>query len=344
MIPAAASPAAPRVSRSSGALTAVCGIAFGIAAAFVDAAPDTPGSSHAPSSATAPSSSPAPSAAAATSSAPVPYLGPIVVRDDVHREITLAHSPRRIISLLPPLTETVCALGECGRLVATDRYSDWPESVKALPKTGGLDDPLIEAIVRLHPDLVLLSSSQRITGRLRELGIESFALDTQTYAHVSHAITLIGTILEVPARAAALNRRIDEEVREIGEQAIAQRRGPPPAVYFEVDPGPYAAGPESFIGELLARLGTRNIVEADLGPFPKHNPEYVARRNPDVIFVSPADAPHLADRPGWSQIRAVREQRLCSFPPQVHDTIVHGGPRLPEGMRAIAACLARVAP
>jgi iron complex transport system substrate-binding protein len=91
-------------------------------------------------------------------------------------------------------------------------------------------------------------------------------------------------------------------------------------------------------------LGARNIVEADLGPFPKLNPEYVVRRNPDVIFVSPADAAHLADRPGWDQIRAVREKRLCSFPPEVRDTIVHGGPRIADGMRAIADCLARVSP
>jgi iron complex transport system substrate-binding protein len=296
-----------RVGRIVGALTAFCGLTVGIAAA-------------------------------------PPSTGPIVIRDDVHREVTLAHSPQRIISLLPPLTETVCALGECGRLVATDRYSNWPESVKGLPKTGGLDDPLIEAIVRLHPDLVLLSSSQRITGRLRELGIESIALDTQTYAHISHVITVIGTILAVPERAAELNRRIDDEVREIGEQAIARRRGPPPTVYYEVDPGPYAAGPQSFIGELLARLGARNVVDSDLGPFPKLNPEYVVRRNPDVIFVSPADAVHLADRPGWDQIRAVREKRLCSFPPEVRDTVVHGGPRIADGMRAIAGCLARVSP
>ncbi len=307
------------VRRILGAAMAACGLACVIAAA---------------------ASEPARSAA----TAPLPGGGPIVLRDDLHHEITLAHSPQRIISLLPPLTETVCALGECARLVATDRYSDWPESVKALPKTGGLDDPLIEAIVRLHPDLVLLSSSQRITARLRELGIESFALDTQTYAHVSHVITVVGEILGVPERAAALNRRIEDEVRMIGEQAVARRRGPAPSVYFEVDPGPYAAGPQSFIGELITRLGARNIVEANLGPFPKLNPEYVVRRNPDVIFVSPADAPHLADRPGWNEIRAVREKRFCSFPPEIRDTIVHGGPRIADGMRAMADCLARVSP
>jgi iron complex transport system substrate-binding protein len=268
----------------------------------------------------------------------------IVVRDDVHHEVELPHPPQRIVSLCPPLTETVCALGECGRLVATDRYSDWPASVKALPKAGGLDDPQIELIVRLHPDLVLISSSQRISDRLQQLGIASLALDTQTYAHISHVVAVIGTILGVPVRAAELNRRIEDGVHQIGEQAIAARHGPGPSVYYEVDGGPYAAGPGSFIGELLTRLGARNIVARDLGPFPKLNPEYVVRGNPDVIFTSPADVPRLAQRPGWDRIRAVRENRICSFAPEVHDTIVHAGPRIVDGMRALADCLARVSP
>jgi iron complex transport system substrate-binding protein len=268
----------------------------------------------------------------------------IVLRDDVHREVDLPHPPQRIVSLCPPLTETVCALGACDRLVATDRYSNWPASVKSLPKAGGLDDPQIELILRLHPDVVLISSSQRISDRLQQLGIASVALDTQTYAHIAHVVTVIGTMLGAPARAAELNRRIDDEVRRIGEQAVARRHGAGPSVYYEVDGGPYAAGPESFIGELLSRLGARNIVERDLGPFPKLNPEYVVRGNPDVIFTSPADVPRLGQRPGWDRIRAVRENRICSFAPEVHDTIVHAGPRIADGMRALADCLARVSP
>ncbi len=280
------------------------------------------------------------SGAPAVAAAPAP----IVLRDDLHHEITLAHAPRRIVSLCPPLTETLCALGECGRLVATDRYSNWPDAVKELPKAGGLDDPQIELIVRLHPDLVLISSAQRITDRLRDFGIPSFALDTQTYAHISHVVTVLGTIVDAPERAAALNRRIETEVGQISAQAIARRHGSAPSVYYEVDGGPYAAGAGSFIGELLARLGTRNIVDAELGPFPKLNPEYVVEHDPDIIFTSPADVPRLADRPGWDRIRAVREHRICSFGPEIHDTIVRAGPRIADGMRAIADCLARVSP
>jgi iron complex transport system substrate-binding protein len=268
----------------------------------------------------------------------------LVLRDDLQHAVTFHRPPQRIVSLLPSLTETVCALGACSRLVATDRYSDWPAEVKSLPKTGGLEDAQVEGIVRLAPDLVLLSRTQRITDRLHELGVESFALDTQTYAAISRVVNVVGAILGVPERAAALNGQIEAAVDALGARALARRRGSGPSVYFEIDRAPYAAGPASFIGEMLARLGTRNIVAADLGPFPKLNPEYVVRRNPDVIFISPTDEPHLGERPGWDQIRAVKEHRLCVLTPSVRNTVVRPGPRVAEGMGAIEECLERVSP
>jgi iron complex transport system substrate-binding protein len=269
---------------------------------------------------------------------------PLVLRDDLQRAVTFNRPPQRIVSLLPSLTETVCALGACSRLVATDRYSNWPAEVNALPKTGGLEDAQVEEIVRLAPDLVFISRTQRITARLHELGVESFALDTETYAAISRVVSVAGAILGVPERAAALNRRIETAVDAVAARARAHRRGSGPSVYFEIDRAPYAAGPGSFIGEMLAHLGARNIVAADLGPFPKLNPEYVVRQNPDVIFVAPADEAHLAERPGWDQIRAVKERRICSFAPSVRDTVVRPGPRVAEGMAAIEACLEHVSP
>jgi len=266
------------------------------------------------------------------------------LRDDLGRDVRLIRPPRRVITLLPSITETVCALGACDRLVATDRYSDWPAAVRGLPKAGGLDDAEIELIVSLKPDLVILSRSQRITDRLAALGIASFALETDRYADIEHSIDVLGAILGLSERAAQLNSEIAARVRAIGDAARAQHDDHGPSVYFEVDRTPYAAGPSSFIGELLTRLGARNIVTADLGAFPKLNPEYVVRYPPDVIFVSSTDAPSLAERPGWGQLRAVKEQRYCSFPAEVRDTLVRPGPRVAEGMQAIADCLRRVAP
>jgi iron complex transport system substrate-binding protein len=268
----------------------------------------------------------------------------VVLRDDAGREVRLAHPAQRIVTLLPSLTEMVCALGACGRLVATDRYSDWPVEVRSLPKAGGLDDVQVEEIVRLRPDVVLVSHSQRITGRLQELGLQSVAVDTQTFAAIAHTVALIGQVLDLPDRAVALNREIDRGVRTISETAHSRRHGEGPSVYVEVDRAPYAAGADSFIGEMLARLGARNIVTPELGPFPRLNPEYVVRHDPDVIMVTEEDLPRFAERPGWDQIRAVKEQRVCSFPADVRYTIERPGPRVADGMQALEACLERVAP
>ena len=268
----------------------------------------------------------------------------IVVRDDSGREVRFAHPAQRVVTLLPSLTETVCALGACARLVATDRYSDFPAAVRSLPKAGGLDDAQVEEIVRLKPDVVLLSLSQRIAGRLQELGVQSVSLETQTFAHIAHSVALIGQVLGLPERAAALNEEIDRNVHAVSETARAHRHGTAPSVYVEVDRAPYAAGAGSFIGEMLARLGARNIVTPDLGPFPRLNPEYVVRHDPDVIIVTEEELPNFAERPGWDQIRAVKEQRVCSFPPEVRYMIERPGPRVADGMQALAACLERVAP
>jgi iron complex transport system substrate-binding protein len=268
----------------------------------------------------------------------------IVVRDDSGREVRFTHPAQRVVTLLPSLTETVCALGACARLVATDRYSDFPAAVRSLPKAGGLDDAQVEEIVRLKPDVVLLSLSQRIAGRLQELGVQSVSLETQTFAHIAHSVALIGQILGLPERAAALNEEIDRKVHAVSETARAHRHGPGPSVYVEVDRAPYAAGAGSFIGEMLARLGARNIVTPDLGPFPRLNPEYVVRHDPDVIIVTEEELPNFAERPGWDQIRAVKERRVCSFPAEVRYMIERPGPRVADGMQALAACLERVAP
>ena len=110
-------------------------------------------------------------------------------------------------------------------------------------------------------------------------------------------------------------------------------------VYFEVNQGPYAASEASFIGETLTRLGVKNIVPAKLGPFPKLNPGYIVRANPDLIMVGQDSADGMAQRPGWPSIRAVRDRRVCVFPTDQADVLVRPGPRMAEAARLMAQCL-----
>ena len=265
----------------------------------------------------------------------------VQVTDDQGTVLKLARAPQRIVSLLPSLTETVCALGQCQRLVGVDRYSNFPESVKKLPQVGGGMDPNIEAIVALHPDVVLAALSSRWAQRLTALGIPVFALEPKTQADVQRAVGKLALLLEVPD-GQKLWRDIDAGVIAAAQSLPPNVRGT--KVYFEVNRGPYGAGEASFIGEILTRLGVQNILPAKLGPFPLINPELVVRENPDLIMVGESNLESMEQRPGWSRIRAIRERHICVFTSAQSDVLVRPGPRMAESARIMAQCLADKAP
>jgi iron complex transport system substrate-binding protein len=132
--------------------------------------------------------------------------------------------------------------------------------------------------------------------------------------------------------------------REIDAGVSAAAQSIPPAargqrVYFEVSPGPFGAGESSFIGETLTRLGARNILPARLGPFPKLNPEFIVRADPDRIMVGARSADGLLARPGWAAMRALREGHLCRFSAEESDILIRPGPRMAEAAHLMAACL-----
>jgi len=262
----------------------------------------------------------------------------IEIEDDRGHKIQFAKSPQRIVSILPSLTETVCALGHCQRLVGVDRYSNFPESVRKLPQVGGGLDPNLEAIVALKPDVVLMATSSRVAERLQALGIKALALEPKTHADVRRILGKIGQLLEV--------KDADHVWREIEQQMKTTAATLPPAVkklrvYFEVSNAPFAAGESSFIGEILLGLGAGNIVPASLGPFPKLNPEFIVRANPDVIMVGQRGFASMEARPGWQAIRAIREKRICAFEPAQSDILVRPGPRMAEAVKIMADCLRR---
>jgi iron complex transport system substrate-binding protein len=263
------------------------------------------------------------------------------VTDDRGVTITLPAAPQRIVSLLPSLSESVCELGQCQRIVGVDRYSNYPASLQKLPQVGGGLDPNIEMIVALKPDVVLMAKSSRAGERLEALGLKVVALEPKTHADVQRVVLKLGQLLEVPD-AARIWRAIDAGVSAAAQSLPANVRGT--KVYFEVNQGPYAAGESSFIGETLTRLGVKNIVPAGLGPFPKLNPEYIVRANPDVILIGQRSADGLMARPGWHSIRALREQRVCIFPTEEANVLVRPGPRMAEAARIMARCLEKVAP
>lgn len=260
------------------------------------------------------------------------------VVDDLGQKVAAPQAPQRIVSLLPSLTESVCALGACQRLVGVDEYANFPASVRQLSVVGSGLEPNIEAIVRLQPDLVLIAVSSRARQRLASLGLRVLALEPKTHADVQRTLQVLEQVLGTPPGAAlALSRTADEAVQRLAQDLPAPSRRA--RVYIEVGRGSYAASEASFIGETLARLGVQNVVPAALGPFPQLNPEFVVRANPSLMLLLTRHQAAPVLYPGWAGIDAIAHQRVCSFSPEESDMLVRPGPRLAEGARLMAQCL-----
>jgi iron complex transport system substrate-binding protein len=273
-------------------------------------------------------------ASAATSE---PAAVPITIVDDRGRSVVLPAPARRIVSLLPSLTETVCALDACERLVGVDRSSNWPASIAALPRLGGLEDTQIERIVALRPDVVLAASSSRAIERLESLGLRVLALEPKGFEDTRRVLRAVARALGRPQDGDALWARIDARITTAAARVPGSMRGL--RTYFEVSEAPHAASEGSFVGETLARLGLRNVVPASLGPFPQLNPEFIVRAAPELVIGPARAVAAMPARPGWAALPALRDRRACAIEPARYEAVVRPGPRLGEAAEAVADCL-----
>lgn len=258
--------------------------------------------------------------------------------------------PERIISLAPSTTEILFALGAASRLVGVSRYCDYPAEALSLPKVGRFVDADVDAIVALQPDLILTSShlQKAIVERLIDQDLTVLALNPTDLSGVFRDILLLGRILGALDRARALvadlHRRADAVIA--GSGALPCR----PSVYLEewgkplIPAGWWLADFVEMAGGVSAVSATerhRHSAERIIAP------EAVREADPEIIIVSwpgvPQDVPRrrALNRPEWQCVSAVRHGRVYT----VDDFLLHRpGPRLVDGLEAIARIIADAAP
>ena len=131
-------------------------------------------------------------------------------------------SPRRIVSLSASNTEILCALGLDEQLVGVDTWSDYPPSVKALPKVGRELDIDVAAVAALRPDLVVACLSvpgmERNIPRLEEAGLPYVAVAPVGLESIFDNIRRLGEATGRQQQAADLVDRLQGRL-----EAVRQR-------------------------------------------------------------------------------------------------------------------------
>ncbi|MDD5559706.1 ABC transporter substrate-binding protein [Candidatus Methylomirabilis sp.] len=269
---------------------------------------------------------------------------PLTVVDDAGRSVTLDGPPKRIMTLTPGNTEILFALGAEDRIVTVDQWSDVPPAAKAKPRVAPFNLS-VEQIVRFSPDLILSTyGSAEPLLPLERQGIRVMIFAPRTLDDIYRNILLMGRIVDAEARAESLVRAMRQRVT-----AVVAKVGdaPKPKVFIEFDgsdPGrPFTAGPGSFIDVLIGLAGGVNVAAHSRTTWPQFSLEELISADPDLIILSDALAPlHpqtpelVAQRPGWSGLRAVRRGTIVAIDANV---ISRPGPRIVEGLELLARLL-----
>lgn len=250
----------------------------------------------------------------------------VSVTDLLGRTVTLEAPATRVVSLLPSHTSTVLALGAEDVLVAVDDFSNLPADLD-LPRAGNAFTPNLEVIVGFTPDLVLVDQYSGIHVALEDLGIAAYAGFAEDLDGVMRSIADLGVLLDAQAEAVEVTVTILADLEYFAELTEGRELV---TVYAEADSSLYAAGPASWLGQLIAAAGGVSIVPPEAGVFPQLSAEFIVEADPDVIIL--LDAPWgesletLRERPGWSGLTAVQEGRVVEVTQEEADMLSQAGP------------------
>jgi iron complex transport system substrate-binding protein len=246
-----------------------------------------------------------------------PALPPIVVTDDVGRQITIPQPIRRIVSIAPSATETIFALGAGDRLVGDTDYCDYPAEAKAKPKVGGVMDPNLEEVVALRPDLVVATKegNRRDTvDALDRLHVPVYGLSARTVDEVLQSTQrladVIGASEQGKALTASLKARLDEVQHKLANVT-------PTRVLFVTWTEPLISiGRQTYIADVLRYAGAQSVIESTQD-WPHVSMEEVVHLQPEyIVFASddPSEAATefaaLHDLPGWRDLQAIQDKKI----------------------------------
>lgn len=249
----------------------------------------------------------------------------------------------RIVSLAPHTTELLFAVGAGDRVVGVSQYSDFPAAAQRLPQVGDAVRLDFEAIVALHPDLVVawasaLAPPQRM--RLAQLGIPVFLSEPRELDDVARDLRALGELTATRTTAQAAADQLTAEFAAARRQYAGLR---PVSVFFQVwDPPLMTINGQQLISAMLTLCGARNIFAAEHLLAPTVDRESVVRADPELVLTGVRGAdPKLAHGAfsrwaGLTRMQAVRHGRLIALD---EDPLVRPGPRVALAVHSLCTAI-----
>ena len=274
---------------------------------------------------------------------------PLTVTDDEGIRITFDSAPNRIISMSPPLTEMLFALGLGDRVVGVTRFCNYPEEATAKAQIGGIADPSEEQIVALNPDVVFVTvgNPMPVIESLRQDGVRVYSANPGTYLEVAECIERIADVCDVPSAGAKVSGRMRRALEAVQSKTRALTDADKPRALLIVSRDPlHVAGPGTYLSAMLETCGATNAAQKADNPWKQYSVEMAVAADPDLlilasdhVYVSGTAAQQLRELRAdeqWKDVKAVRDGEVTVIE---GDLLFRAGPRLEEALRQMAAAV-----
>lgn len=258
---------------------------------------------------------------------------------------TSATKAKRIVSTAPSITESLFALGLGDEVVGVSNYCHYPPEANKRARVGQLLNPDVEAIVALHPDLVVVEQiPNHLQEQLQRLHIHSISVAHNSIEDVLQSDIAIARAAGVPDAGSRLNSEIEKSLDQIRTKTdhFPRLRA---ALVVGHSPGKlsgfFVAGKDTFLSGLLQIAGASNVFDDAKGLYPQVSLEEILSRNPDVIVESVGDGRDSKEEMLrlWAtepRLHAVQTHHVFAVP---SDLFLVPSPRITESARYLVHML-----
>ena len=264
---------------------------------------------------------------------------PLEIEDQFNNKVKIEKEPKRIVSLAPSHTEILYSLGLGDKIVGVTSFCDYPEEAKEKDKIGNFEGVNIEKIIELEPDLVVQygKGNKEVNNKIKEAGISIVSYEPESIDEVIDTINEIGKITGKEDEA----KKVTEDMKSKKEEVLNKVKNVEKVkVFYEIwHDSLSAAGPGSFMDELINLSGGENIAKDAKGGYSEFNEEELIERNPDVYLA--AEDPEktvesIKSRAGYDAMNAVKNNRVYLLEPNI---VSRPGPRIVEALELVAKTL-----
>jgi len=216
-----------------------------------------------------------------------------------------AVTPRRIISLVPNITEELYDLGVQERLIGVTTYCQRPQEAQSKEKVGAVVEVNVERIISLQPDLIIASplTDHKQIQKLRAVGLRVEVFQpSHDFKGLCNEFLRLGRLVGAEHKAQAIVKRAEEAVAGI---AAKVRKRPAPRVFVQIGTRPLVAvGRDSFLDDCVAFAGGVNIAhEVKTSVYSR---EEVVRKDPDIILVAQMGLAGEEEKAAWMKYKTIK--------------------------------------